>query len=190
MTDFPNDPTVPAPSAHIACVPTTLPAPAPAALASKAAVPRPMDLEAAMSVARRCRDEESGEDDYDEPVAVARVKAACIRLAAETTAATNDALWSRAALLRMENRSVSGHGARLDMRRDGGGHRHFLDGEAVHAGDGLELMTASGWLRIRYEWSFNKDALPFAYAVLPGVDSSEICFRIPLDALLARPMRR
>jgi len=38
-------------------------------------------------------------------------------------------------------RERQGFWSRLELRRDGGGWRHYLDGEPVHCGAGLELQT-------------------------------------------------
>lgn len=42
--------------------------------------------------------------------------------------------------------------------QDGGGFRHFLDGEAVHAGDGMEMLSDGHWLRGRYEMNYHQKA--------------------------------
>ena len=40
---------------------------------------------------------------------------------------------------------------RLILARDGGGPRHFLGGEPVHCGTGLEMKVAAAWVPVRYE---------------------------------------
>lgn len=43
---------------------------------------------------------------------------------------------------------------RLILGRDAGGSRHFLDGEPVHCGTGLEMQVPGGkWVAVRYEAS-------------------------------------
>jgi len=40
----------------------------------------------------------------------------------------------------------------LELRREPSGLRHYLDGEPVHCGTGLELLLADGrWMSARYE---------------------------------------
>ena len=42
----------------------------------------------------------------------------------------------------------------LELRREPGGFRHYLDGQPIHAGDLLEMQTDDGsWVLIRYEWN-------------------------------------
>lgn len=53
---------------------------------------------------------------------------------------------------------------RLELRDEGiSGLRHYLDGEPVHAGDSLELLTGDGWRRGRYEWGFRWDGPPVLF---------------------------
>jgi hypothetical protein len=52
----------------------------------------------------------------------------------------------------------------LILARSDGGQRHYLGGEPVNAGTGLELLTSDGhWLPVRYEWDWNPEHPPRAY---------------------------
>lgn len=43
---------------------------------------------------------------------------------------------------------------RLELRSDGNGRAHYLNGARVSVGDELEILLADGiWLRGRYDWS-------------------------------------
>jgi hypothetical protein len=68
----------------------------------------------------------------------------------------------------------------------------------VHAGTSLELLLADGrWLRIRYEWNWQPDTEPTAYAAL-GVpagaekltDPPLVSFKLPARAILRWPERQ
>jgi hypothetical protein len=94
-------------------------------------------------------------------------------------------------------------GGRLELAEDAGGPRHFLLGEAVHAGTGLELLLADGrWIPGRYEFTRHDDDLrPLFYADLPlataapdwaGADADaavhpEACIELPAAARLRWP---
>ena len=57
--------------------------------------------------------------------------------------------------------------------RDEGGLRHFLNGRAVLAGAGLELLLADGhWVPVRYEWDFESGKPPRAYLLLGGPEQA------------------
>jgi len=46
------------------------------------------------------------------------------------------------------------HKRRLELRRELGGLRHYLDGAPIHCGDLLEMRTDDGaWVVVRYEWN-------------------------------------
>lgn len=86
----------------------------------------------------------------------------------------------------------------LEIRRESGGLRHYLQGEPVSAGTVLELLMSDGsWLSGRYEWGFRRDepALFCKYVRVPGVDldgypnREQVCFALPKDALLRWPVR-
>lgn len=86
----------------------------------------------------------------------------------------------------------------LILGRSDGGPRHFLNGHPVHAGSSLELLLADGtWLRIRYEWDWQPDTEPTAYAAL-GVpagaenltDAPLVSFKLPARAILRWPENR
>jgi len=56
-------------------------------------------------------------------------------------------------------------GQRLVLRQDDGGWRHFLDGEPIHCGRGIEVRLRDGtWLRGAYEASW-RDGKPNAVLV-------------------------
>ncbi len=87
---------------------------------------------------------------------------------------------------------------RLILRRDAGGLRHFLDGNAVHAGEFLELRLPKGvWVLIRYEWNWQSE-LPHGVMLLGGPAEEANCpsllpdvvFQIPGNAELRWPERR
>jgi hypothetical protein len=89
--------------------------------------------------------------------------------------------------------------ATLQEGYDAGGPRHFLDGRAVHAGSGLELLfTGDRWLRVRYEWSFIPGRPPTAHFVLGGPweaihadgDGPSVSIALPPNAVLRWPQRR
>lgn len=51
--------------------------------------------------------------------------------------------------------------ARLELRQESGGPRHYLEGVAVHAGRTLELVMPGGaGLFGHYEWSFQREDKP------------------------------
>jgi hypothetical protein len=78
----------------------------------------------------------------------------------------------------------------LVARRDGGGLRHYLAGEAVHCGAALELLVAGGqWMPVRYETSLGE---PVAYQALGGpaerFGANEVVhFDLPSEAILRWP---
>jgi hypothetical protein len=74
-------------------------------------------------------------------------------------------------------------GHRLVEGRDAGGRRDFLNGRPVHAGQGLYLLTARGWLPVRYE---SMERRPLLYVNLPGA-AQAVVFAVPRDAALAWP---
>jgi hypothetical protein len=86
----------------------------------------------------------------------------------------------------------------LILGRDGGGQRHFLDGRPVHAGSSLELLLGeAGWVRVRYEWSWQPDARPTAHLALgvpaPARDLADgpvVSFALPERAILRWPQHR
>jgi hypothetical protein len=74
-------------------------------------------------------------------------------------------------------------GHRLIDGHDAGGRRDFLNGRPVHAGQGLYLLTARGWLPVRYESTGQGGVL---YLHLPGA-AQAVVFAVPRDAALAWP---
>jgi hypothetical protein len=74
-------------------------------------------------------------------------------------------------------------GHRLVDGHDAGGRRDVLNGRPVHAGQGLYLLTARGWLPVRYESTGNGAVL---YLELPGT-AREVVFAVPRDAALVWP---
>jgi hypothetical protein len=89
--------------------------------------------------------------------------------------------------------------ANLESVDEGGGsRRHFLDGVAVHCGDGLELGLADGsWMSVRYElgWYKNGERKPLLYFAVkvagpPNAHwEPEACIEIPAHATLRWPRR-
>lgn len=82
-------------------------------------------------------------------------------------------------------------GAPLELRRNPGGWRHYLNGVPVHAGTQLAILTLDGWLRCRYEsrhgHAVDGDGLTgLAYIALAGHWESK-SFTIPGGARLAWP---
>ena len=93
----------------------------------------------------------------------------------------------RAAARRLPDRaSVEGH--EMILGESEGGPRFYLDGQSMHAGDGIHLLTVSGWLPGRYEyhWSQGEDLRPFFHFTIAGV-YQEVSIRIPPHARLAWP---
>lgn len=59
----------------------------------------------------------------------------------------------------------------LEVRREQGGLRNYVDGEEVHAGDVLEMLVADGtWIAGRYEWTYREDERPAFYVGERGSD--------------------
>lgn len=65
-------------------------------------------------------------------------------------------------------------GRPLELRRDPGGLRHYLDGQPVHAGQSLEVLMSRGWVACRYEWSFDPDRPPRLYLDMPGAEDAAV----------------
>ena len=146
-----------------------------------------MDLEDALSVGRRCRRDD---EDDDLEVSADDARQAAIALAAAFKSADTDRRCLRAALQRRDDCRPRNAGSELRLGVDHGGRRHFLDGEAVHAGNTLLLLTVDGWLPVRYEWSFDPATEPVGYVALPGAfGESAAPLRLPSDARLAWPRR-
>ena len=155
------------------------------------ALPKSSDmyLEDALAVARNCRDEYEGDDGLD--VSADSAKRAAIKLAAELEMSAGRLRWAEATMERLDGAGERGTGETLLLGQGSGGPRHFLDGEPVHAGEILLLLTVDGWLGVRYEWSFDVNSEPTAYMALPGAfETTQIPFRIPADARLAWPKKR
>lgn len=47
------------------------------------------------------------------------------------------------------------HQGPIILGTDGGGKRHFVNGNPISAGTLIEIKFGKGWLQGRYEWSFN-----------------------------------
>jgi hypothetical protein len=74
----------------------------------------------------------------------------------------------------------------LELREEPGGLRHYLAGEAIHAGEILELLLPDGaWLEGRYEWDFRQDVRPLFFTALGGDWERDPARYEPLQA----PMR-
>jgi len=49
----------------------------------------------------------------------------------------------------------------LELRREAGGLRYYLDGRGIHAGDLLERRRDNGaWEAVRFEWNYRADDPP------------------------------
>jgi len=149
---------------------------------------RRMDLDCALSIARDCRDEAT---DPTIEVTEEAAKRAAVALLEEVTTSEGKLRRMHAALQRLEDGRPRHTGEQLCLRQDGGGWRHFLDGDPVHAGNTLLLLTTDGWLTIRYEWCFDPNRSPTAYVYLPGAfGDDDVPMRLPETARLAWPCRR
>lgn len=150
------------------------------------APPPQMDIDEARTVARRCAEPL----EFDCEVPLPRAKQAVIALAA----ALEEARLARAcdAAARSHRPADAAEtGEPLRLGEDHGGPRHFLGGEPVHAGEPLLLLTADGWLRVRYEWSFRPAAEPLGYVTLPGAfEQPQAPLRLPPEARFRRPTER
>lgn len=63
--------------------------------------------------------------------------------------------------------------ARLELRYQGSGPRHHLDGEPIHAGRTLELVMPGGaGLFGHYEWTYRKEDKPILGIALGPVTPS------------------
>lgn len=97
-------------------------------------------------------------------------------------------------------------GARLELRKEPGGFRHYLAGEPVHAGTPLDLLMADGsWLPGRYENQRYDEGLlarfhmdvrcktalhEFSNDPSSGIAYPEAAFDLPRDAEFRWPPRR
>lgn len=75
-----------------------------------------------------------------------------------------------------------GAGFPLVLGEDGGGQRHFLDGERVCAGELLWLEAPDGWIAVRYESRWPGGRL---LGVLYGLTPDGTAADIPPDARFA-----
>jgi len=46
--------------------------------------------------------------------------------------------------------------AKLQLKKELGGYRYYLDGRGVHAGDFLEIKIRGNWKLARYEWTYRR----------------------------------
>ena len=49
----------------------------------------------------------------------------------------------------------------LELRQEGSGYHHYLDGRAIRSGDLLELQIDADWVLGCYEWCFSLDTRPY-----------------------------
>ena len=128
--------------------------------------------------------------DDDTPLSaaeIAEVVGAGLKLAHELEHAVR-ALHVTQARLHAAERSAGRQpsaGGTLELRRELGGLRYYLDGRPVHAGDRLQLLTWSGWLRGRYEWSYQERDRPTFHLGLPGAGDWQPALALPPGAELA-----
>lgn len=80
---------------------------------------------------------------------------------------------------------------RLHLGRDAGGPRHYLDGQPVHCGAGLEMKLRSGqWIPVRYEASlWDRRINVSLYAEPWGPDDPQAIVEYPLAQQLRWPIR-
>src|SRR5436190_5189082 len=114
---------------------------------------------------------------------VRQLVAAARRLVRHVTAQREELERARARRHGLANPAAHADGHRLIDGRDAGGRRDFLSGRPVHAGTGLYLLTARGWLPVRYESTGRTAVL---HLDLPGA-AQEAVFVVPRDAYLAWP---
>lgn len=86
---------------------------------------------------------------------------------------------------RCAHAKTSPEGSPLRQGATLGGRRYYLEGEPVHAGEPLLLLTRWGWIPGRYESSPAGEPLFFCRP-LPGSDA-QVCIEIDGKALLAWP---
>lgn len=139
------------------------------------------------NIARVCR------DDPPEELDAVKLRDAALALDAEVARLESELSRWRATAQRLaaaEGRAASA-GAPLELRWDSGGRRHYLNGEPVHAGAQLAVLTPQGWLRCRYESRHGRAVgaeglTGLAYIALAG-SWEGAAFAIPDDARLAWP---
>lgn len=149
-------------------------------------LPHQMDLDEARSVVRRCADPA----DFDREVTLSEAKAALVTLGTALDSAELARQRAQATTRRLSARTTD-DGASLRLGEDTGSPRHFLQGEPVHAGEPLLLLTTDGWLRVRYEWTFEPDRDPVGYVTLPGAfEEPQVPLRLAREARFMRPTAR
>lgn len=82
---------------------------------------------------------------------------------------------------------------RLELPTESSGLRYYLQGRPVHAGQGLELLTAPGtWAPGRYEWSYCREDRPLFHLGLGSGEDDGQCgpiaeMRLPPGPVLRWP---
>ena len=112
------------------------------------------------------------------------LEAAAIMLAA-IDAVSTDLHWEQRHHWHVHTQQIDVHGHTLREGTTVGGPRHFLDDEAPHAGTGVWLLTDDGWLRGRYEWTFEPGTPAEIWigvgrndeAVIQVYPGARLCFR-------------
>jgi hypothetical protein len=110
---------------------------------------------------------------------------------------TEDACWEDWSAEHFEPMLGYEPATQLILARSDGGPRHYLNGQSVHAGAGLEVLLDDGrWLPVRYEWSFQSASRPTAHFALGTPDEAAgiadgpvVSFELPVRAILRWPQR-
>ncbi len=80
---------------------------------------------------------------------------------------------------------------KLFLGEDEGGKRHFLDGEPIHCGTGLEMLVAGKWVPVCYESEmYSKPARAVLYATPWGDEGPRVTIEYPMAQTLRWPKRR
>jgi hypothetical protein len=127
----------------------------------------------------------------DDPPTVEKVAAAALTLQQELKRTQRELEWARAAVQQQYGKPTTPGGGLL-LSTDAGGLRYYLNGMALHAGDGVFLLTEAGWLPGRFEYARTKeDSLEgFFHFYIPGAPSTysgQVAIPLTTGARLAWP---
>lgn len=130
------------------------------------------------------------EYDFDPPTAE-ELAAAALTLQQELRRTHRELEWARAAVQQGYGKATT-PGGELLLSTDAGDLRYYLNGMALHAGDGVLLLTQAGWLRGRLEYARTKeDSLQgFFHFYIPGAPtaySGQVAIPLTTGARLAWP---
>lgn len=128
-------------------------------------------------------------DTDDEVPSAEQLAAAGLTLREELQHARRNLEWAQASVRRETDRETV-PGGQLLLGESAGGPRFYLNDEPIHAGHGLFLLTAAGWLPGRFEYTRTGEGEMVAlfYFSLPGFGSAygaDVCVRLPQGARLA-----